>query len=111
MTTITVVAGYLDLVTLTPARGKVRFTPLSFVHSDDGTTLLVPTPVDVPLDEDGTIAVILPIGNDPDFAPTFSYRVEEFLRPTRVARRPYTISPVSTEDPLDLIHSVSVQPG
>lgn len=108
MTTVLVRGKYRDLVSGQPARGKVRFTPSGYLASDDGGTLLVPTSFDVRLDARGWVEIDLPIVNDPDYGPLFHYLVEERLRPARLARPVFTIAPDGSENPFDLIHSISL---
>jgi hypothetical protein len=106
LSSVTVVGTYRDTVSGRPARGKVKFTPQAFVVSEDGGTLLVPTPFEVKLDTRGWVEFTLPVANDPDYTPAFSYLVEEKLTPTRLQRPPFVIAPTVADEPFDLTHAV-----
>lgn len=109
--TVTVVATY-KLFDGSPATGSVTFTPAYSVQHTGVNVLLVPEPIKAELEQDGSISVDLPIGNDPDYAPPFYYRVEERLS-GNLGRRPFYIQPRQEHvgEDYDLINAVQAHPG
>lgn len=63
-----------------PAVGQIRFTGKVVATSDATDTIIVPTTIITPLDEDGQFLVHLPATDDPDIQPNgWTYTVTEEL--------------------------------
>lgn len=76
--TITVTGRYVDFLGQ-PGSGTLLFEPVldGWLKSIDTDTIIIPKPVPVSLQPDGTFSVDLPYSNDPEIIPTFTYRVTE----------------------------------
>lgn len=76
--TITVTGTYVDF-NGNAADGSVTFTPPAgtFLKATDVDVMIVPKPVVAALDPAGAFTVTLPVTDDPDVVPQFTYAVTE----------------------------------
>lgn len=100
--TITVTGTYLTFLGA-PASGTVTFQPPTniFLKVTDVDVMVTPDPIVVTLDTAGAFSVVLPLTNDPDVVPSFTYAVTEQVTGLR---RQYNVEvPVSLlPGPVDL---------
>jgi hypothetical protein len=101
--TITLTGKYVDFLGQ-PAAGTVQFTPPAnvFLKATDVDVMIVPKTVTVTLDVDGAFSITLPVTDDPDVVPAFTYAVAENVGGVRRSFNveiPHTLtSPVDLSD-------------
>ena len=76
--TITVTGKYIDFLG-SPASGTVTFSPPAntFLKVTDVDVMVVPKAIEVTLDVSGAFSVTLPLTDDPQVVPAFTYSVAE----------------------------------
>lgn len=100
--TITVTGTYVDFLGAA-GTGTITFTPnpAAWLKATASDVVIVPKPRSVTLSASGTFSIALPVTNDPDVLPSFSYTVTEdvsgFTR-TQAIEIPATLLP----GPVDL---------
>jgi hypothetical protein len=84
--TITVTGKYVDFTGI-PAVGTVTFSPPSniFLKVTDVDIMVTPKAIEVTLDVEGAFSVTLPLSDDPQVTPSFTYSVTESVTGLRRA--------------------------
>jgi len=81
LSTLTVKGTYVDLSGAPITQGTVSFSPPqgAFLKATDVDVIIVPKTLVASLDQNGQFTMVLPVTDDPDVVPSFTYQVDEAL--------------------------------